>query len=64
MHGLSLIYQVLLVITCHFKLEKAYGIAIHTKNFTRKEIVKESVVSHIVRDHILSGTVHEEQITK
>ena len=50
MYGLSLIYQVLLVITCHFKLEKAYGIAIHTQNFTRKETVKESVVSHIFRD--------------
>ena len=48
--GLSLIYQVLLVITCHFKLKKAYGIAIHTQHFRKKEIVKESVVSHIIRD--------------
>ena len=49
MCGLSLIYQVLLVITCHFKLKKAYGIAIHTK-FQKKEIVRESVVSRIIRD--------------
>ena len=47
--GLSLIYQVLLVTARHFKLKKAYGIAIHTK-FQKKEIVKESVVSHIIRD--------------
>ena len=40
----------LLVITCHFKLKKAYGIAIHTQNFRKKEFVKESVVSHIIRD--------------
>ena len=38
------------VITCHFKLKKAYGIAIHTQNFRKKEIVKESVVSHITGD--------------
>ena len=42
-------YQVLLVTARHFKLKKAYGIAIHTK-FQKKEIVKESVVSHIIRD--------------
>ena len=48
--GLSLIYQVLLVIACHFKLKNGYGIAIHTQNLRKKEIVKESVVSHIIRD--------------
>ena len=50
MCGLSLIYEVLLLITCHFKLKKAYDIAIHTQNFREKEIGKESVVSHIIRD--------------
>ena len=40
----------LLVITCHFKLKKVYGIAIQTQNFRKKDIVKESVVSHIIRD--------------
>ena len=34
--GLSLIYQVLLGITCHFKLKKAYGLAIHPQNFRKK----------------------------
>ena len=51
LRGLSLIYQVLLVITCHLKLKKAYGIAIHTQNFRKKKLSnKEPVVSHIIRD--------------
>ena len=47
MCGLSLIYQVLLVITCHFKLKKAYGIAIHTQNFRKKKLSK-SLLYHIL----------------
>ena len=47
--GLSLIYQVLLVITCHFKLKKAYGIAIHTQHFRKKKLSKSLLY------HILSG---------
>ena len=37
---LSLIHQVLLVSTCHFKLKKAYGIAIQTQNFRKKKLSK------------------------
>ena len=38
MCGLSLIYQVLLIITFHFKLKKVYGIPIHTQNFRKKKL--------------------------
>ena len=51
MCGLSLIYQVLLVITCHFKLKKVYGIAIHTQNFRKKKLSKSLLY------HILSGII-------
>ena len=51
MCGLSLIYQVLLVITCHLKLKKAYGIAIHTQNFRKKKLSKSLLY------HILSGII-------
>ena len=53
---LSVIYQVLLVITCHFKLKKA------KQNFRKKKLSKSLLY------HILSGiymtAIHEEQITK
>ena len=49
--GLSHIYQVLLVITCHFKLKKAYGIAIQTQNFRKKKLSKSLL------HHILSGII-------
>ena len=49
LRGLSLIYQVLFVITCHFKLMKTYGIAIHTQNFRKKKLSKSLLY------HILSG---------
>ena len=51
MCGLSLIYQVLLVITCHFELKKAYGIAIQTQNFRKKKLSK------CLLYHILSGII-------
>ena len=51
MCGLSLIYQVLLGITCHFKLKKAYGIAIQTQNFRKKKLSKS------LFNHILSGII-------
>ena len=51
MCGLSLIYQVLLGITCLFKLKKAYGIAIQTQNFRKKKLSK------CLLYHILSGII-------
>ena len=45
--GLSLIYQVLLVITCHFKLKKEYGIAILIK-ISEKKKLSESLLYHIL----------------
>ena len=51
MCGLSLIYQVLLVIKCYFKLKKAYGIAIQTQNFRKKKLSKSLLC------HILSGII-------
>ena len=51
MCGLSLIYHVLLVITCHFKLKKAHGIAIQTQNFRKKKLSKSLMY------HILSGII-------
>ena len=51
MCGLNLIYQVLPVITCHFKLKKAYGIAIQTQNFTKRKLSKSLLY------HILSGII-------
>ena len=61
--GLSFIYQVLLVITCHFKLKKAYGIAIQTQNFRKKKLSK-SLLYHIIYYQGFITAVHEEQITK
>ena len=59
--GLSLIYQVLLVITCHFKLKKAYGIAIHTQNFRKKKLSRVCCITYYQG---FMTAVHEEQITK
>ena len=36
-------------LSCHFKLKKVYGIAIHTQNFRRKKLSKSLLY------HILSG---------
>ena len=60
--GLSLIYQVLLVITCHFKLKKAYG----KGGFTRKISEKRNCerVCYITYYQGFMTAVHEEQITK
>ena len=46
----SLEPQGILVITCHFNLKKANGIAIHTQNFRKKKFSKMSVVSHVIED--------------
>ena len=45
--GLSLTYQVLLVVACHFKLKKAYSIAIHTQKFRKKKLSKR-LLYHIL----------------
>ena len=60
--GLSLIYQVLLVITCHFNVKKAYGIAIHIQNFRKKKNCQR--VCCITYYQGFMTAVHEEQITK
>ena len=58
--GLSLIFQVLLVITSPFELKRAYSIAIQTQNF-RKKNFKVSVVSHYLG---FVTAAHEKQVAK
>ena len=60
--GLSRIYQVLLVSTYHFKLKKAYGVAIHTQNFRKKRNCQR--VCCITYYQKFMKDIHKEQITK
>ena len=62
MCDLSLIYQLLLVITCHFKQKKAYGIAIHTQKLISEK--KWQRVFCITYYEGFLTAVREEHITK